>query len=366
MCTIMIIENRYTVQTWLLKCIEKYNIKSDETIVCDSGSEALEYISERNVDIVITRLKSDGSFCNEFIKAIRKKLLFSIVLGYGSCLDFNCLSTAVNNGISQYLEDIFNEEKLEKLLKDSYEKYCTGKISLMQMAKVNEGKLKIAYSIKILNDWVDVFTRNAVEGNLKNVENNINILTKIVDNQMLYHSKSMMLELIIIINDRISKGDFRSDYMMLSSVECSKLLHVDNAEKLKRMLSNHMNDLAENIYLLSSADSQKSQLIIAATKFIKENYQIDISRDDVALQINLNPSYFSKIFKEQMKESFVSYLRRIRMEKAMSYLENTSDSIKDISKKVGYYDSNYFSRVFFKHTGFTPNEYRKGIVKLMA
>ena len=153
---------------------------------------------------------------------------------------------------------------------------------------------------------------------------------------------------------------------MLSSNECCRLMHVDTSEELKSIMENYMNGMAENIHLLSSTDSQKSLLIIAATKFIKENYHVDISRDDVATEINLNPSYFSKLFKEQMGESFVSYLRRIRIEKAISHLENTNDSVKEISKKVGYLDSNYFSRLFYKHTGFTPCEYRKGSVKLMA
>ena len=366
MCTVMIVEDRFIVQTWLLECIEKSGIIFNKTIICNSGNEALDYISKKNVDIIITRLTCDSSSCGEFVQSLKKKLMFSIVLGYGACLDFSCLCAAMNNGVSKYLEDVFNKEELEKLLQDTYEKFCMSKLRLIQIAKKSGEESGIAYSAKILNDWIDGFARNALRGNYKNIDAYIEILIKIVDNQTLYHSKGMILELMIIINDRISRGDFKSDYIMLSSKQCCKLMHVETGEKLKSMLRNHMLIMAENIHLLSAADNQKSQLIISAINYIKENYQTDISRDDVASQINLNSSYFSKLFKEQMGESFVCYLRRIRIEKAMAILENTNDSIKEVSKKVGYYDSNYFSRVFYNHTGFTPCEYRKGIVKLMA
>ena len=203
MCTVMIIDDRYTVQKWLLKCIEKSDIALDKTILCNTGSEALEYAARSNVDIVITRLQGDSYSCGEFIKALKKKLFFSIILGYGVCKDFNCFCSAVNNGMSKYLEDVFDQKKLEKLFKDAYEKHYTNKLSIMQIADASADKPGIAYSVNVLNEWVDGFARNASDGNIKNIDTYIELLIKIVDEQKLYHSKSMMLELVIMINDKI-------------------------------------------------------------------------------------------------------------------------------------------------------------------
>ena len=58
-------------------------------------------------------------------------------------------------------------------------------------------------------------------------------------------------------------------------------------------------------------------------------------------------------------QTTVNYIKELRLNKACDYLVNSGKSIADISKEVGYEDSQYFFRVFKKTTGLTPLEYRK-------
>lgn len=366
MCTVMVVEERFTTMNWLCECIRNSNIKSDHIVVCKSGAEALDYISKNNVDIAITRLQKMDNACVDFAKAMRKKRLFSIILGYGTCKDFKFLCEVINSGVSKYLEDVFNKEKLEEFLNEAYERYCINKLQLKTIAKISAGKSEIAYSSKILNEWVEGYSRNTLKNSFKSIDNYTNIIFNIMDNQKLSQSKSMILEIMVIINEKVGNGDFKTDYLMLNSKECCAMMNLHTIDELKEMFQTYINRLSKNIYILTVADNHKSKSIIAACNYIKSNYDKDISRDDVAKAVNLNPSYFSKFFKEQMDESFVAYLRRIRIETAISYLENTADSISTISAKVGYADSKYFSKLFYKHTGYTLCDYRKYIVKLMA
>ena len=365
MCTVMVVDSRPMTLNWIQECIVNSNIKTDEIILCQSDTEAFNYIFQKKIDIAITRLQKDNSFNVELVKAMKKNLIFSMILGYGVCKDFHFLCNAVNSGISRYIVDIFDKDKLESFLNEAYDKYCINSIKLKYIVKAGANS-ELAYSHKMLNEWVNGFSMAASEGIEKNIETYIDFISEIIDSQRLQHSKSMILELIIILNEKIAEGHVNSDYALLNSKEYYGLMKASATCELKNLFSNLIKKLASNIYILTSADDHKSLCIISAVKYIKSNYQKDISRDEVAAAVNLNPCYFSKLFKEQMNESFVCYLRRIRLEESKHYIENTDLSIKEICTKVGYFDSKYFSRLFFDYTGYTPCEYRKYIVKLMA
>ena len=84
------------------------------------------------------------------------------------------------------------------------------------------------------------------------------------------------------------------------------------------------------------------------------NFQKDVSLDEVSRVANVSPYYFSKVFKEETGETFVEYLTGLRMEHAKNLLREKEKSIKQICVESGYSDPNYFSRIFKKMTGLSP------------
>ncbi|KJS17246.1 MAG: hypothetical protein VR69_05825 [Peptococcaceae bacterium BRH_c4b] len=107
----------------------------------------------------------------------------------------------------------------------------------------------------------------------------------------------------------------------------------------------------------SSLHAQK--LIIDAEKFINNNFNKPIDLHSVADFIHLNPTYFSHLFRQVTGYTFKKYLTQLRIEKAIELLSESSLTVTEISKQVGYDDSNYFSRAFKKVTGFPPSHYNK-------
>lgn len=92
--------------------------------------------------------------------------------------------------------------------------------------------------------------------------------------------------------------------------------------------------------------------------YIDEHYQEDFSVQDIAGMLHYSEAYFCKIFKQCFDKSFITYLSEYRIEKAKELLRDVSVNVKDISIKVGYRDSNYFTKVFKRTMGETPSEYR--------
>lgn len=127
--------------------------------------------------------------------------------------------------------------------------------------------------------------------------------------------------------------------------------------------------LDENIaiftqYLLEVQNYHKkkraiSKEIAEAIKYIQTHYDQDISLQQLADQVNMNPSYLSRLFKKHLQTSFIEYLNHYRIDMAKNLLMNTQLKSYEIAEKTGYMDDSYFSRIFKKVTGMRPNEFRK-------
>ena len=99
-----------------------------------------------------------------------------------------------------------------------------------------------------------------------------------------------------------------------------------------------------------------------AKEYIQDNYQRDISLDEVSRQVNVSPYYFSKLFKEETGENFIDYVTSLRIAKAKEFLLDKDKTVREAGFLSGYADPNYFSRIFKKQTGMTPREYREAAV----
>jgi len=100
-----------------------------------------------------------------------------------------------------------------------------------------------------------------------------------------------------------------------------------------------------------------NDIVIAnAKKYIDENYDKDISMQDVADFVYYSSKYFSRLFKELTGERFSEYLVKIRMNRAIELLKDGERPDK-VSAKVGYRDSKYFARMFKQYTGYSLKEY---------
>ena len=92
-----------------------------------------------------------------------------------------------------------------------------------------------------------------------------------------------------------------------------------------------------------SRSLKNRDLIHKAVNFIRTHYREDLVLEDAAREVGLHPTYFSKVFKEEMGLSFTDYLSQVRVE-AAKILMQSDYSLAEISQMVGFNDQSYFSR----------------------
>lgn len=92
--------------------------------------------------------------------------------------------------------------------------------------------------------------------------------------------------------------------------------------------------------------------------YLDANYAEDITLDTLAALTHMNKFYMAHAFTKYAGMSPISYLQQKRVQEARSLLESTNCSIAQISNILGFSSQSYFSQVFKKSTGKTPNQHR--------
>ncbi len=93
--------------------------------------------------------------------------------------------------------------------------------------------------------------------------------------------------------------------------------------------------------------------------YIAQNYQLPLSLEEVADQVNLSPTYLSRKFRKTTGVTFKEYINYIRIKQAVQALLTTDDSITKIAVDCGVNSSHYFKDIFKKINGVSPMAFRR-------
>lgn len=95
-----------------------------------------------------------------------------------------------------------------------------------------------------------------------------------------------------------------------------------------------------------------------ALKYIHQHLGDKIELDTLSAKTCVSKDHLIRLFKQTMGETPASYITRHKLEQAELWLTTTSKPVKNIAAELGYDDTSYFIRVFRKHSGMSPQEYR--------
>lgn len=97
--------------------------------------------------------------------------------------------------------------------------------------------------------------------------------------------------------------------------------------------------------------------------YFSTNYNLDINIEEYASSKGMSVSWFIHNFKKYTGETPMQFLTSIRITNAQILLETTTYSVNEISRIVGYNNPLYFSRIFHKRKGYSPQQYRKRMME---
>lgn len=149
----------------------------------------------------------------------------------------------------------------------------------------------------------------------------------------------------------ISTSKF-TDYDIFEHIEKSESLSV-----LQKHLYSSINYLIGE--LVQSMENKDDYVIQKAKEYIHNNYQDNLTLNDVATHVFLSENYFSTLFSQKTGTTFRNYLRGFRIEKAKELLTTTNLRIYEVAQQTGYNEHSHFVRAFKALTGQSPGDYRQ-------
>lgn len=102
-----------------------------------------------------------------------------------------------------------------------------------------------------------------------------------------------------------------------------------------------------------------SDIVTHIKEYIDSHYECDLSLDTLSTHFFISKFQISRIFKRNYDINLSDYVLEVRMQNAVWFLCNSDLKLNEISKKVGYEDTCYFSNVFKKFYKVSPTEYKQ-------
>ena len=168
------------------------------------------------------------------------------------------------------------------------------------------------------------------------------------------------LELIVLLSRTLMEKGADEQQTLFWLQRCQKeVSQRKNFHDLSAWLYETLSDLLDRT--AGYADARHANIIHRCIQYIGTGYAEHLTLESAARALFLSPDYLSRIFSKETGTSFNRYLNNVRITKAKELIRSCNLRLTDISQMVGYDDQSYFTKVFRRITGMSPNEYRKKV-----
>ena len=216
---------------------------------------------------------------------------------------------------------------------------------------------EIPYHLPAITAWEALLSEHRVDEFLEEVRTYLEAL-KNQDQLNREILKLFRMDIIQLMYAHLKKTEIQASRVLIN--EEGELLYKKSADCIDSMMV-YVRYLTKNAVNYADFAGKPDSVVWKIQRYIDQNFNREITRNDLAGIVYLNPDYISRLFKKKTGMSISTYLLKKRIDLAKELLENTSMPVNVISTHVGYENYSYFTRMFRENTGYTPNEYRKKI-----
>ncbi|QOT11843.1 response regulator [Paenibacillus sp. JNUCC32] len=344
MYRILVVDDEPMIRMGLAKLITQTDPAMIQAETAGNGMEALEAIQTARPDFIFTDIKMpkmDGLELSKQLYEAYGDITVVVISGYG---DFEYAQKCMSYGVKEYLLKPVTKSVVHNTMN-----------KLMADRKSMQEKQRFYFPLSKLEDWLEQLElavwhlqMNDIQMKLQEIEDYCN--------ERRFESIQLQELLDELYAKLIKQLNGRDVYSFERMTVISGPAPGGNHHYFERFR------LAVNQTVKLIREKRKGNAkepVEEAKAYIERNLSRDLSLDEVADMLGLNPSYFSQLFKQMTDETFVHYRIKKRMEKAKKLLAIPHYKITDISFEVGYADHPHFTKTFKKVTGYTPSEYRE-------
>lgn len=204
---------------------------------------------------------------------------------------------------------------------------------------------------------VDELVRSMNEYKIDRCKQYLNIImNSMIDEHVSYKVYSQVIGRIetaidnLCLNTRIDLSELFSTSVM-EQIESQRYI-TDVFQRVETVLTEIIR------YILQQHSSSNAIYAGKAKQFIDENYNRDISIQDIADKLHISRNYLCRLFKETSSTTLLNYITEERMKKAKELLREGDFSVNEVAQQVGFNNATYFIKKFKQSFGITPYQFK--------
>jgi len=153
-------------------------------------------------------------------------------------------------------------------------------------------------------------------------------------------------------------ADLFDNYIEYDEFNVKDILYSGDLNVVNKIIARLKEDIENISSLYANNKLPKEKKVYEVKEYIEHNYFKDISLSDLSSKFFMSREYISRTFKNEFDLTLSEYILTLRMKKALDLIKSDNLKIKEVASLVGYEDVKYFSKVFKKYYGLTPNKIR--------
>lgn len=326
------------------------------------SDEGLDIILHNSIDIVLSDICMPGMSGIDLLDIVNQKgikVKFIFLTAYDN---FDYIQTAIRNGGFDYILKTESDEKIivaidrlmEKIRSERQERHSV--LDLYPDSVEQQPKALKLYDILKSLDAVHIMLDNSDYNQLYLYFDEI---FEILQSNNAFSKKmveKIFYNISFMFNNYLNENKLNSKLNQI--FDLSKLININYFNSLEEIKAYYYELIEKIIDNLAQQNVEMNHVLDFVNKYINEHIDEDISVNRLAELVYLNPSYFSRFYKQNTGMTVTNYIAEIKLEKAKKMLKDSNLKINQIAQKLGFDSASYFIRFFKKYVKYSPQEYR--------
>ncbi|MDD9267285.1 response regulator [Paenibacillus sp. GCM10023248] len=379
-----VFDDEYIVLQGLREMIDWASYGIELTGTADNGLAALEVFREQRPQLIFTDIRMPGMDGLELIEIILREAPETICIVFSGFNEFEYVKKAIQLGVADYLEKPITIGTIEKSIRKAMD--LIGKQQEVEALKTKVQGSRLELLEKATLDllfiggeaeakWRDIYGAKA--------EHIVGVTVLVAQSEVAppvreqeeYEAIAFRhgeARYAVLFHFRLPAARFWEELRSETdraglTIGCGRTYaslreaSLSGKEAQEALRSAQVLD-EKGLIRYDAGGQSKPAPVAQARAYMEQHYTRDVTLQEVAEHVGMNPTYFSVLFKEEAGESYIKYLTRIRMELATTLLSRGL-KVNDVSEKVGYHTYRHFSEVFKKYTGVTPGQYKEQLAQ---
>lgn len=346
MLKVLLVDDKPSVCSGLRRLIPWEQLGASVIGECGNGEEALELALKESADVVITDVRMPVMDGLELCKELHARMPDAVLIILSAFHEFSYAQSAIRFGVIDYILKPIDKAKMKQL---------ADKISqIADSRKLRERYYKLLYDSGTKERLAEGLKRGEMEYFDEWIENVFQDAPS-ADPETV---KPICLKLLALLNEASREIGLELEQAgIVSELWRQQLGKAGSTGQMKEEVGRIYRQAVQWVQVRKQA--RVDSVVECVKTIIQINYaDPDLSMNSIANELNFSPNYLSVIFRQWTGETISSFITRLRLERSRQLLGDPAISIQDAARLVGYIDPHYFTKVFKKHEGLTPSQFR--------